>query len=169
MQILVASAIGAASMGVVGALAFAATQRTGGGDMSKITRNSFIASALAIGVGLWVAKKKNLLWGAAIATSGAAMIIGTKVSSFVGGLLSKPTTPAIAAVYGNMGAYHKISGYQRAMQAVFGDMGQVNGYARKMNAVYGDMGRMGRLLPPGRPQNGFVPSSPWQAGANPFG
>lgn len=164
LKVLIASAIGAASMGIVSAGAYAVSQRT---DMSKINRNSTIAAALAIVVGIWVAKRKNALYGVAIATGGAALLIATRIAVFAGGLLNRPTTPQMAAVFGNMGAYARMNGYQRQMQAVFGNMGGLNGYARKMGAVYGHMGA-NRALPPAarRPQDGYVPTPNWAG--NPF-
>lgn len=166
MKTVIAAVIGAAAMGLVSAGAYAATQRSDP-SMVKLQRNSYIAAALAIVAGIYVGKKKNPMWGVAIATGGAALLIATKVAVFVGGLVSKPTTPAMAAVYGNMGAYARMNGYTAQMSGYARQMGM--GAARQ-GAVYGNMGRvgavygnMGRL---GQASRDFVPQPNWRG--NPF-
>jgi hypothetical protein len=151
MKTLIAAAIGAGTMGAVSAAAFAVTQRS---DMSKIVRNSQIAAGLAIVAGLYVAKKKNALYGVAIATAGAALLVSTKVAVLLGGFLNKPTSPAMAAVYGNMGAYARMQGYSRQMGA----------YAPQMQAVYGNMGAVYGNM--GAASRDFVPQPNWRG--NPF-
>lgn len=165
MKTLVAAAIGAVTMGVVSAGAYAVTQRRDP-SMASLQKTSQIAAALAIVAGIWWAKKKSALQGAAVATAGAALLVSTKIAGIVGSAISKPTSPAMAAVYGNMGAYARQMGaYSPQMGAYarqMGHVGAVYGNVNGLGAVYGNVSGMGALGPKG----GFVPRPNWVG--NPF-
>ena len=160
-KVLIAAAIGAAAMGLTSTVAYAATQKSDP-SFASLGRNSAIAAVVSIGVGIYVAAKKNPAYGIAIATGGAALLISTRIAGFLGKLVTRPTTAGIAAVFGNMGAWSRqMSGYERRMNAVYAQMNGMGAVYAQMGAGSGWSRRMNGI------GQGYMPEPNWK-GSHPF-
>jgi hypothetical protein len=148
-QVGIAATLAVASYALVNAGALAATQRLDP-QLQSLVRNRYIAGALGVVGGLFLARKEPL-YGAGVAAGALVAIGGMKAYQLVGSVIEKKADVPIgdyesmAAVYGNLGGYAPQMGAYASMGAVYGNMG----------AVYGNLG-----------DPSFVPAPNWEG--NPF-